>query len=82
VLNVATGTAINSFYGLAIGMTVMVGAFAVGSISGGAFNPAVAVGLGVMKLVTFSQIWIHIVADLAGAAVAAFTFKALNPGDK
>jgi aquaporin Z len=82
VLNVATGTAINSFYGLAIGMTVMVGAFAVGSISGGAFNPAVAVGLGVMKLVSFSQIWIHIVADLAGGAVAAFTFKALNPGDK
>jgi aquaporin Z len=82
VLNVATGTAINSFYGLAIGMTVMVGAFAVGSISGGAFNPAVAVGLGVMKLVSFSQIWIHIVADLAGGAVAAFAFKALNPGDK
>jgi len=82
VLNVATGTAINSFYGLAIGMTVMVGAFAVGSISGGAFNPAVAVGLGVMKLVSFSQIWIHIIADLAGGAVAAFTFKALNPVDE
>jgi aquaporin Z len=82
VLNVATGTAINSFYGLAIGMTVMVGAFAVGSISGGAFNPAVAVGIAVMKLVIFSQIWIHIVADLAGGAVAAFTFKALNPADK
>jgi aquaporin Z len=82
VLNVATGTAINSFYGLAIGMTVMVGAFAVGSISGGAFNPAVALGAAVMKLVSFSQIWIHIVADLAGGAVAAFTFKALNPVDK
>jgi aquaporin Z len=84
MLNVATakGTANNSFYGLAIGMTVMVGAFAVGGISGGAFNPAVAVGVGVMKLVRFSQIWIHIVADLAGGAFAAFTFKALNPGDK
>lgn len=84
MLNVATakGTANNSFYGLAIGMTVMVGAFAVGGISGGAFNPAVAVGVGVMKLVSFSQIWVHIVADLAGGAVAAFTFKALNPGDK
>jgi aquaporin Z len=34
----------NSFYGLAIGFTVMVGAFAVGGISGGAFNPAVALG--------------------------------------
>jgi aquaporin Z len=84
VLNVATakGTANNSFYGLAIGMTVMVGALAVGNISGGAFNPAVAMGVAVMKLVIFSQIWIHIVADLAGGGVAAFTFKALNPGDK
>ena len=83
VLNVATSkdTAGNSFYGLAIGMTVMVGAFAVGSISGGAFNPAVAVGIGVMKLVSFSQIWIHIVAGFVGGAVAALAFKILNPGD-
>jgi aquaporin Z len=52
VLNVATakGTAGNSFYGLAIGLTVMTGAFAVGGISGGAFNPAVAVGISLMKL--------------------------------
>jgi aquaporin Z len=83
ILNVATSkdTAGNSFYGLAIGMTVMTGAFAVGSISGGAFNPAVAVAIGVMKLVHFSQIWIHILADLVGAAVAAFMFNLLNPGD-
>ena len=84
VVNVATakGTAGNSFYGLAIGMTVMVGAFSVGAISGGAFNPAVAVGLGVMKLVNFSQIWLHIVADLAGGLVAGLAFKFLNPEDK
>ncbi len=84
VLNSATakGNAGNSFYGLAIGMTVMVGAFSVGSISGGAFNPAVAVGLAVMKLVHFSDIWIHVVADLAGGLVAALTFKFLNPADR
>lgn len=84
VVNVATakGTAGNSFYGLAIGMTVMVGAFSVGGISGGAFNPAVAVGIAVMKLVNFSQIWLHIVADLAGGLVAGLTFKFLNPEDK
>jgi len=43
VLNVATakGTSGNSFYGLAIGFTVLAGAFSVGAISGGAFNPAV-----------------------------------------
>ena len=63
-------------------MTVMVGAFAVGAISGGAFNPAVAVGIGVMKLVNLSQIWIHIIADLAGGAIAAFTFGIVNPGDE
>ena len=84
VVNSATakGTAGNSFYGLAIGMTVMAGAFSVGSISGGAFNPAVAIGAAVMKLVSFSQIWLHLVADLAGGLVAGLTFKFLNPDDK
>ncbi|MEO5913047.1 MAG: aquaporin [Luteolibacter sp.] len=84
VVNSATakGTANNSFYGLAIGMTVMVGAFSVGAISGGAFNPAVAVGAAVMHLVKFSDIWLHIVADLAGGLVAGLTFKFLNPTDK
>ena len=83
VLNVATakGTAGNSFYGLAIGMTVMTGAFAVGGISGGAFNPAVAVGISVMGLSAWSNIWIFLVADFVGGAVAALTFKAVNPGD-
>ncbi len=84
VLNAATakGTAGNSFYGLAIGMTVMVGAFSVGSISGGAFNPAIALGITVMKLVQVSDLWIHFVADLAGGVVAGLTFKFLNPEDK
>ncbi|MEO8616448.1 MAG: aquaporin [Luteolibacter sp.] len=84
VVNSATakGTAGNSFYGLAIGMTVMVGAFSVGAISGGAFNPAVAVGVAVMHLVKFSDIWLHIVADLAGGLVAGLTFKFLNPTDQ
>jgi aquaporin Z len=84
VLNVATSkdTAGNSFYGLAIGFTVLTGAFAVGSISGGAFNPAVAVGAGVMGLIHMPSIWIHIVADLAGGVVAGLGFLFLNPGDK
>jgi len=84
VLNTATakGTSGNSFYGLAIGMTVMTGAFAVGGISGGAFNPAVAVGAAVMKLVHVSDIWIHVVADFIGGAVAGFAFKVINPNDR
>jgi aquaporin Z len=84
VLNSATSkdTANNSFYGLAIGMTVMVGAFSVGGISGGAFNPAVAVGLAMMQLVKFSDIWIHIAGDLAGGLVATLAFRLLNPEDQ
>ena len=84
VVNTATakGTANNSFYGLAIGMTVMTGAFAVGGLSGGAFNPAVAVGIAVMKLVAFSQIWLHLVADLAGGLAAGLVFKFINSDDK
>jgi aquaporin Z len=84
VLNVATakGTSGNSFYGLAIGFTVMVGAFSVGNISGGAFNPAVAVGISVLGLSSWANIWIYLVADFAGAAVAAGAFKALNPAER
>src|SRR5580765_5978828 len=61
VLTVATAQATsgNSFYGLAIGFTVLTGAFAVGGISGGAFNPAVAVGISVMGLASWSNIWIY-----------------------
>lgn len=83
VLNSATakGTSGNSFYGLAIGFTVLTGAFAVGSISGGAFNPAVAVGAGIMGLMHMPSIWAHIVADLAGGLVAGLAFLFLNPDD-
>jgi aquaporin Z len=84
VLNVATAkdTSGNSFYGLAIGFTVLVGAFSVGSISGGAFNPAVAVGISVLGLSSWANIWIYLLADFAGAAVAAGAFKALNPAER
>src|SRR4030081_541456 len=84
VLNGATakGTSGNSFYGLAIGFTVLVGAFSVGNISGGAFNPAVATGISVMGLSSWPNLWIYLVADFAGGAVAAGAFKALNPADR
>jgi aquaporin Z len=84
VLNVATakGTSGNSFYGLAIGFTVLVGALSVGNISGGAFNPAVAVGISILGLSSWANIWIYLVAEFAGAVVAAGAFKALNPAER
>ena len=83
VLNVATAkaTANNSFYGMAIGFTVLTGAITVGAISKGVFNPAVAVGITVMGLAPISDIWIYLVADFAGAAVAGILFKIINPND-
>jgi aquaporin Z len=84
VLNVATsrGTENNSFYGLAIGFTVAAGAFAVGPVSGGVFNPAVAVGGMVMGLLSWGDIWIYLLADLLGGAAAAAVFVYTQPAEK
>jgi aquaporin Z len=84
VLNVATSKdhPNNSFYGLAIGFTVMVGAFAVGSVSGGVFNPAVFVGGAILGLFAWSTIWVYFLAQLLAGVLAGLTFRALNPADK
>ena len=84
VLNVATAkaTAGNSNYGLAIGFTVVVMAFALGPVSGGAFNPAIATGITAMHIEKLANFWIYLAGDFAGAALAAFTFKFINPEDK
>jgi aquaporin Z len=80
VLNVATAKSTdgNSYFGFAIGFTVMVGAFAVGSVSGGVINPAVAVGITIMGMVDLGFIWVYFVATLLGGAAAALAFNALK----
>jgi aquaporin Z len=84
VLNVATSKdhPNNSFYGLAIGFTVMVGAFAVGGISGGVFNPAVDLGGTLMGLFSWPVFVIYLVVELVAGAVAGLVFRGLNPDDK
>jgi len=88
VLHVATvkSAAGNSYFGLAIGGTVMAGAFAVGGISGGAFNPAVGLGPALFELAAgkgpSSMAWIvYSVGPLLGAALAATVFKIQRPGE-
>jgi aquaporin Z len=83
VLNTATSkdTAGNSYFGLAIGMTVMTGAFAVGAISGGAFNPAVAIGICVMGILAWGSLWALLVGTFLGGAAAALVFRFCNPTD-
>ena len=95
VLNVATAkkTEGNSFYGLAIGFTVVAAAFAGGGISGGAYNPAVAAGPmivngivgtiivdGVTPVGTFDFLWIYLVGPFTGAIVAGLTFRVQEAG--
>ena len=81
VLNVAVSkkTSGNSYYGLAIGCTVMAAAFAAGPVSGGAFNPAVGIGPNIVDMVFgnggLSDAWIYIIGPFAGAALAAIVFK-------
>jgi aquaporin Z len=84
ILNVATtkGTAGNSFYGIAIAGTVLAMASTIGSFSGGAFNPAVGVGLSLQKTFCWSQIWLYFVGPLAGGALAAMVFNYINEDDK
>ena len=84
VLNTATAKAhiTNSFYGLAIGFTVVACAFTFGGYSGGAFNPAVAIGACLMKGFVWTDLWIYLVGCLAGGLVAALVFNMNNPDDK
>jgi len=83
VLNVATtkGTEGNSFYGLAIAGTVLAMAITLGSFSGGAFNPAVAIGLCIQKSFCWQQIWIYLVGCSGGGALAGVVFNFINKDD-
>jgi aquaporin Z len=80
VLNTATHakTAGNSYYGLAIGGTVLVAAWVGGGISGGAFNPAVGIGPTLVHALagegSFASLWLYLVGPLAGGVLAAMVF--------
>ena len=84
ILNVATSKATtgNSYFGLAIGFTVTAGAFAVGDVSGAAFNPAVAIGAMIMGMLPWSKLPLYVIAELLGAVAAALVFRAINPDDR
>jgi aquaporin Z len=84
MLNVATSrdNPNNAFYGLAIGFTVVAGAFAAGGISGGAFNPAVSLGAATGGLFAWPTLWVYIVVQAVAGIAAGLAFAALNPADK
>ena len=59
----------------------MTGAFAVGPVSGGAFNPAVATGIILLGLAGWKCYWVYLVGDFAGAAAAAAAYRLVNGSD-
>lgn len=82
ILNIACHPQVdgNSFYGLAYGLTVMVGIYAVGPLSGGVFNPAVSIGPSIIDLITgggTSQyfVWYYLTAPIIGSVLAVITFN-------
>ena len=83
VLHVATTKALagNQFYGAAIGLCVIAGAEAVGNISGGAFNPAVGLGICLAGAKAFSSIAVYFLGCFAGGAVAAIVFRIMLPNE-
>ena len=61
---------------------VLAMAFAFGGVSGGAFNPAVALGMTVMHLAKTANLLVYLLANFGGGALAAVTFRFINPEDK
>jgi aquaporin Z len=87
VLNVATTqkNQPNSYFGLAIGLTIFVGASAGGAVSGGAYNPSVALGPIIVKLISSEydavNILIYLIGPFLGAVVASYIFRITNPDE-
>jgi aquaporin Z len=88
VLHSATApqTTGNSFYGLAIGFTVMAAAFAGGPISGGAFNPAVGIGPILMSALvggdSAGHLWLYVVGPFIGGGLAAAVYRVQQPAER
>jgi len=73
----------NSFFGLAIGFTVLAGAIGVGPISGGVFNPAVGTGPTIVDAINrgsdaLDDLWIYWVGPLLGGMIAGAVFWFTN----
>jgi len=90
VLNVAcsteSGNCPNQFYGLAIGFVIIAGGYGAGAVSGGAFNPAVAIGIdssSVMgeKFSFFGMCGIYIAFQFTGAILASIMHRIVRPKD-
>lgn len=73
----------NTYFGLAIGFVVIAGAYGAGAISGGCFNPAVALGIDVSSAgLGFGWGIAYTVYEVIGAGLAAALFKIVRPDNR
>jgi aquaporin Z len=86
VLNTAASKKLggkNQFFGLAIGFVIVAGAYGAGAISGGCFNPAVAIALDITSLQHgFGYCLLYSAVEFAGAAAAVRCFWLVRPEEK
>ena len=89
ILNVALNKNLkgNQFFGLAIGLTVAVGAFSVGDISGAVFNPAVSFGPSFFSFIdpqsvdtkASSEFFLYyLITGISGSVIASFLYKKIS----
>merc|ERR1712194_903364 len=77
-----TGNSPNEFYGLAIGIVIVAGAYGAGAVSGGCFNPAVAIAIDSSSYAKgFGWCVFYTVCEFAGAALAVGLFKVVRPAE-
>merc|ERR1719224_349458 len=85
VLNTAASTknSQNQFFGLAIGFTVIAGGYGAGHISGGCFNPAIALAIDVSSAaIGFGYCLPYVVFEFAGAFLAVTLFHVCRPEER
>ncbi|MEM8909272.1 MAG: aquaporin [Bacteroidota bacterium] len=83
IFNVATAKNLagNPFYGTAVGLVVVAGAYLFGAISGAAFNPAVVLGLLLLGLIQWGEVWIYLLANFLSVWIAFVFFQSTNLQD-
>lgn len=91
VLNVAAArkfsevsrkSSINEYSGLAIGFVIVAGVYGAGVVSGGCFNPAVAIGIDTSSAgMGFGWCIVYALFEFLGAAIAVVLFRLVRPGD-
>jgi len=72
----------NEFYGLAIGFVIVAGAYGAGVVSGGCFNPAVAIGIDTSSAgLGFGYCIPYVIFEVLGGVCATFLYKFIRPDD-